>query len=333
MPAVDVGALAVPIDASGASVRTSVISGLGVAVPPTVVPNAAIAERIGVDERWIVQRTGIHSRRYLGPDERLSDLAADAGLAALGDADLEPGKLDLVLVATTSSDELMPQAVPLVASAIGAENVGAMDISAACTGFVSALALATASIEARRAEHVLVIGADAMSRHTNLDDRRTAALFGDGAGAVVVSAGDGNGGIGPIVLGADGAQGGLLTADRGGGLIEMNGHDTFVQAVRRLCEVTPEVAELGGYDLDQIDLFVFHQANVRILDAVAERLGLPEEKVVNSIAELGNTSAASVPLTLAQAQAQGALQPGAKVLLASVGAGFTWGATVVEWSS
>ena len=304
------------------------IAGLGTALPETVVANDAIAPRIGVDDAWIVRRTGIRSRHHLQPGERLSDLAAAAGRQALDAAGVPAADVDLVLLATSTADEIVPNAAPLAAAAMGAEHAGAIDVGAACTGFLSGLALGTATIEAGRARHVVLIGAEALSRHIDPEDKRTAALFGDGAGAIVLSASGGPGaGIGPVVLGADGSHGDLIRADRTDQMIRMNGHDTFVQAVRRLCEVTPRAAALAGCTLDDIDLFVYHQANTRILDAVGQGLGLPAEKVVDCIAELGNTSAASLPLALASARPW----PGAKVLLGAVGSGFTWGATVVEW--
>jgi 3-oxoacyl-[acyl-carrier-protein] synthase III len=224
----------------------------------------------------------------------------------------------------------VPNAAPLVAAALGT-NAAAMDVGMACTGFLAGLQVATSAIEARRAEHVLLIGAEALTRHIDPDDKRTAALFGDGAGAAVVSASSGGAGVGPILLGSDGSDGELIIAPRTTQWIEMNGHDTFVQAVRRLCEVTPLACERAGVALEEIDLFVYHQANTRILDAVGERLGLPGEKVVDCIAEIGNTSAASLPLALDHAR--GKLRNGGRVLLGAVGSGFTWGACVVEWSA
>lgn len=310
--------------------RTAGVLGLGAALPDSVVGNEEIAERLGVDSEWIVRRTGIQERRRAAPDARLSDLAAEAGRAALADADLEPDALDYVLVATMSADDVTPNAAPVVAHLIGATGAGAMDIGAACTGSLSAIAAACGLIESGRAEHILVVGAELLSRHTDDDDRRTAALFGDGAGALVLSA-TSDGSIGPVVLGADGGAADLITADRLDGNIRMNGHDTFVNAVARLGQATVQACAAADVELDDIDLFVFHQANGRILTAAAERLEIPTEKVLNCIAMLGNTSAASVPLGLAEARKRGQLAPDTRVLLGAVGAGFTWGATVVEW--
>ena len=312
--------------------RTSGVLGLGVALPDEVVGNEEIAERIGVDSEWIVRRTGIEERRRAAPDARLDDLAAEAGRAALADADLDAEAIDQVLVATMSSDNVTPNSAPVVAHLLGANRAGAMDIGAACTGSLCALAAACGMIESGRAEHILVIGAELLSRHTDYDDKRTAALFGDGAGALVVSS-TADGRIGPVVLGADGGAAELIVADRLDGNIVMNGHDTFVNAIARLDEGTRQACEAAGVELEDIDLFVYHQANRRILTAAAERLDLPEEKVLDCIATMGNTSAASVPLGLEEARKEGRLEPGTRVLLGAVGAGFTWGAAVVEWGT
>lgn len=310
--------------------RRATVLGCGTALPATVVPSAAIGARLGVQEEWIIARTGIRSRRVMAPEERLSDLAAAAGACALARASLAPEELDLVLVATVSADELTPNAAPLVAAALGATGAGALDVGAACTGFLSALTLSAACIEAGRAERVLVVGADALSRFTDPDDRRTAALFGDGAGAVVLGAGQG-GGLGPVVLRQDGANGGMIVAPRSRGTIEMDGLGTFRQAVNRLVEVTGEATEAAGVSLDEVDLFVYHQANRRILQAVGARLGLDPSRVIDCIADQGNTSAATLPLALAHAEASGRLHPGMTVLLAAFGAGLTWGGGVLEW--
>lgn len=304
--------------------------GVGTALPDRVVSTATIAEHLGVTEEWIVARTGIRSRRIARPDERLSDLAAAAGAAALSRAGVDAAGLDLVMVATVSADELAPNAAPLVANAIGAVNAGALDVGSACTGFLSALALGAAWIETGRANRTLVIGADKLSQFTNRDDRRTAAVFGDGAGAVVLGAGAG-GGLGPVVLHQDGGHAELIVARRDPGLIEMDGQETFRHAVNRLVEVTHEAVQRAGLTLADIDLLVYHQANGRITRSVGTRLGVDPSKVVDCIAELGNTTAATLPLALAHAEAAGRLRPGMNVLLAAFGAGLTWGGAVLEW--
>jgi 3-oxoacyl-[acyl-carrier-protein] synthase-3 len=313
-------------------VRTAGIVGLGSALPRAVVSNAEVAAGIGVDAEWIERRTGIRNRHRALDGERVTTLAAGAGREALAAAGLAADALDLVLVATLSPDELTPNAAPQVAHLLGAANAGTVDVGAACTGFVSALGLAAGMIESGRAEHVLVIGSEVLSRFVDRTDRRTAGLFGDGAGAVVLSAG-GQGRIGPVVLAADGAAAAFIRADHDERLIRMDGHETFKLAVSALVSCTRDAVDLAGLALADVDLFVYHQANGRILTAVGEALELGPARVVDAMAELGNTSAASIPLALAQAARDGLLTPGAQVLLAAVGAGFTWGATVVEWGS
>jgi len=325
---------ALPVEATAKS-RTATgaeIAGLGVAVPETIVTNAPIAARLGIEESWIVRRTGISERRVAAPEELLYEMAAKAGERALAAAGVGAAEVDLVLVATTSNDELMPGASPRVAAAIGAANAGAIDLNAACAGFVSGLALGCGQIESGRAGLVLLIGADMMTRLTDPDDRGTAAVFADGAGAIVLRAAS-EGRIGPVVLGADGDSADLIYAPKDTGRTVMKGHETFRHAVDRMCEATIEAAEAAGIALGDVDLFVYHQANARILRSVGERLDLPEERVVNSIEHYGNTSAASVPLALEDARLAGQLEPGTRVLIAAFGAGFTWGGTVVEWGS
>jgi 3-oxoacyl-[acyl-carrier-protein] synthase-3 len=309
------------------------IASVAISVPEKVVENATIAQRLGVSDEWIVRRTGIHSRRIAEPEERLVTHATSAGAAALERAGIAPEALDLVLVATSTPDEIMPAAAPLVAYGLGATRAGAFDIGAACTGFVSALAVGSAQIESGRARAALVVGADFMSRVTSPDDRTTAAVFADGAGAAVLVATDLPGRIGPIILGADGAGADHIVVDRAGGPIRMRGHETFREAVARLSLATMQAIHAADLRLGEIDLFVYHQANGRILTAVGERLGLPADRVVDCIAEYGNTSAATLPLALEFSERQGRLAQGDRVLLAAFGAGFTWGATVVEWGA
>jgi 3-oxoacyl-[acyl-carrier-protein] synthase-3 len=302
-------------------------------LPRTVVPTSDVARRLGVQDGWIESRTGVHERRRAAADESLASLAAQAGRAALDRAGLSPGELDLLLVATITADDLVPNAAPLVAAALGAPQAGAMDVGAACTGFLSAIALGAGAIESGRAEHVLVIGADFMSRYTDHDDRRTAGLLGDGAGAVTLSGGGVALEIGPVVLHTDPAGPPLVYARRDDALLRMEGPETFRVAVDRISEVTLEAVECAGIALADIDVFVFHQANSRILKAVGERLDLDHAKVVDCVRNLGNTSAASIPIALCHAEASGLLRPGATVLLGAIGAGFTYGALVARWSA
>jgi 3-oxoacyl-[acyl-carrier-protein] synthase-3 len=298
------------------------------ALPGTVVPNAPIAQRLGVDERWIETRTGIRQRHVLRDDERLSDLATEAGALALARAGMAGEDVDLLLVATTTQDEVTPNTAPLVAGALGAHRAAAIDVGAACTAFLSALHLATAQIESGRACNALVIGADCIARYLHPEDKRTAALFGDGAGAVMMNASD-DAHVGPIALRGEAAP--AMIRIKRGETLEMQGHETFVCAVTRLSEITLEVLARAETSVEDVDLFVYHQANRRIIKAVGERLALPDERVVDCIANYGNTSAASIPIALAEAEADGRLKPGMTVLLGAFGAGFTWGGALLEW--
>jgi 3-oxoacyl-[acyl-carrier-protein] synthase-3 len=308
-----------------------VAASVAVSVPARAVSNAEIGARLGVEDDWIVRRTGIRSRRFAQPGERLDEHATRCARHALARAGVDPIDVDLVIVATTTSDEVMPGTAPLVAHALGATRAGAFDVGSACTGFLSALAIGAGQIEAGRARCAVVIGADFMSRITDPDDRATAAVFADGAGAVVLERTDGAGRIGPVVLGADGAGADHIYVARDEGVIHMRGHETFREAVARLTLATLQATRAGGVTLEDIDLFVYHQANGRILSAVGERLGLRPGRVVDCIGEYGNTSAATLPLALAFSEDAGLLTPGARVLLGAFGAGFTWGATVIEW--
>ena len=302
------------------------------ALPDNVVSNATVAERAGVTEQWIVHRTGVRERRHVVEGERLSDLAVAAGRRALDEAGIRPEDIDMVLVATIAADELTPNCAPLVAYELGAHGAGTMDVAAACTGFLSALSLAASQVESGRCERVLVIGADVMSRFVDKRDRGTAALFADGAGAVVVCPASGsNGHIGHIALHADGLGAPAICATHDEKVIHMQGHDTFKAAVHRLSESTIEALEHAGLALDDIGLFVYHQANARILTAVGERLGVDSERVVDCIDRFGNTSSATLPIAMADARERGLLEPGMNVVLAAFGAGFTWGAGVIRW--
>jgi 3-oxoacyl-[acyl-carrier-protein] synthase-3 len=295
------------------------------------VQSAEIARRLGVGDGWIESRTGVSERRRAQDGERLTDFAAAAGREALERAGADPESVDLVVVATFTQDDLLPNAAPLVAGALGARRAGAFDVGNACNGFLAALATAAAQVESGRADQVLVIGADIVSRYIDPDDRRTAALFGDGAGALLIGPAPAPGMIGPTLLGSDATGAPHIRITRDEALIRMDGHETFKAAVARLAAVTLEALEAADLALADIDLFVYHQANARILAAVGERLGLPEERVVNAIGDLGNTSAASIPLALAAAEADGRLVPGARVLMGAFASGFTWGATTLVW--
>jgi 3-oxoacyl-[acyl-carrier-protein] synthase III len=321
-----------PESRRGGQGRRAALTSVASCVPEGVVPSARIAERLGVSEDWILARTGVRERRIAADDQRLDALATEAGRLALERAEVDPTALDLVIVATVAADELTPNAGPLVAHALGARRAGAFDVGAACTGFLSGLAVAAAQVESGRVDQALVIGADLLSRLTDRDDRSTAALFADGAGAAVVGPAPDGGELGPIVLGADGRGAAAIRATHANRLIHMRGHDTFREAVRRLSDATLAAAERADVSLEEIDLFVYHQANARILAAVAERLELPADRVIDCIDRYGNTSSATIPIALAEAEAAGRLGPGDTVMLAAFGAGFTWGAGVVTWA-
>jgi 3-oxoacyl-[acyl-carrier-protein] synthase-3 len=323
-----------PFGAAGLALTPAAILSVATDLPPERLTSAELAERLGVTEEWIMTRTGIRERRIARPDERLSDYATRAGARALEAAGVDAANLDLVIVATLSQDELTPNTAPIVAHNLGAARAGAFDVGAACTAFLTALAQGCANIESGRARYVLVVGADFVTRLVDYSDKRSAPLFADAAGAVVLGPsldGEGRGTIGPIVLGADGSHAGTLFATIAERKVRMDGPEVFRHAVARMSEVTLDAITRAGLTLSDIDLFVFHQANARITRALAERLQVDLDRVVECIETIGNASAATLPVGLATAQADGRLRPGANVLLAAFGAGFTWGGGVVRW--
>jgi len=326
-------ALLTPATAAGPGLRGAAILSVGASLPARSVTNDEVAARIGKTDDWIYTRTGIRERRHAQPDERLTDVAAAASREALERAGVAAADLDLVVVGTLTGDERMPNAAAAVAHELGAHGAGAIEVNAACTGFLTALSTATAQIEAGRAECVLVVGADFVSRITDPSSKQTAMLFADGAGAVVLGpAAAGTGRVGPVLLRHDASSPEFLYLSReGGSTIEMDGHATFKHAVNRIAEVTLEVLDAASLTLADVDLFVYHQANSRILKAVGERLELDEARVIDCIELTGNMSAASVPYALAVAHDDGRLADGARVLLAAFGGGFTWGGAIIDW--
>jgi 3-oxoacyl-[acyl-carrier-protein] synthase-3 len=300
-------------------------------VPTGVVHNREIAAHLGVEEAWISSRTGTRQRHVAAPGERLEQFAAEAATAALKDAGVGPTEVDLVLLGTTSAEEMSPHAAPMVAADIGTDGAGGMDVNAACTGFIACLTLAASMIESGRARTVVAIGADVLNKYLDKDDRSTAMLFGDGAGAVVLTAVDGPSLVGPACHHSDGDERNLIDLNREERLIRMDGPTVYKHAVRQMTDVTRETLELAGVGLDEVDLFAYHQANARIIDAVGKRLHLDPDKVINVIGEFANTSAASLPIALAVARDQGRLHDGDKVLLAAFGAGLVWAGALVEW--
>jgi 3-oxoacyl-[acyl-carrier-protein] synthase-3 len=306
------------------------MSGVALAVPDRRVPNAPIAERLGVDDRWIVKRTGI-VERPIAEEETVAQLSALAAARTLEATGCQPADVDLVLVATMTPDLITPNVAPMVVKHLDLGVTAAADVGAACTGWLHGVNLAASAVEGGRARNVLVIGADFMSRVTDQDDRSTAALWADGVGSVLVSACKGASRIGPVVLGTDPEGATLIHATHDEGVIRMRGQETFGAAVHHLSTAAMKALDASGVAFDDIDLWCFHQANARIIRTVGERLELPQDKVICCVDRYGNSSAATLPIALAEADAEGRLQRGAKVLLSTFGAGFTWGATVVEW--
>jgi 3-oxoacyl-[acyl-carrier-protein] synthase-3 len=310
---------------------TAGIFGIGAALPEHVITNADLEQRLDTNDEWIVRRTGIRERRHLQGDETLADLATRACLLALDDAGRTGAEVDHVIVSTFTADRVTPGLAPEVARVLGADRAAAVDLNAACAGFLYGLDQAAALVESGRASVVLVCGAEALSRVIDYEDRSTAVLFGDGAGAVVVAGGELELGVGGFVLGADGAQADLLYAERDERMLRMQGAEVYRHAVRRMTAASREALERAGRTVEDIDLFVAHQANVRIIDAAAAELGIAPEKVVVNVDRVANTSSASIPLALEQAEREGRLKPGDTVALAAFGAGFVWGAGIVSW--
>jgi len=307
------------------------VFGIGSALPEHIVTNAHLASYLDTSDAWIVRRTGIRERRHLNGTHTLTDLAVAACLDALADAHCKPSDVDHVIVSTITPEQVMPGMAPEIASQIGASGAGAVDMNAACAGFVYALDQAAALVESDRAGCVLVCGAEALSTITDPDDRATAILFGDGAAAVVVRGGDLERGCSPFVLGSDGVHAASLNVGGAKQVLRMEGQEVYRHAVERMVQATTEALRRASMTVDEVDLLVVHQANERIIDAAALRLGMPAEKVVKNVDEVANTSSASIPLALHKAEREGLLVPGATVALAAFGGGFVWGAGILSW--
>ena len=315
----------------------SVVRGVGAHLPDRVVENAWFAGFLDTSDAWIRSRTGIERRRFAAEGELTSDLAAAAGRAALADAGMEAGAVDAVIVATTTPDATFPSTAVKVQAALGCGGF-AYDVMAACAGFVFAVANADAMIRAGLARRVLVIGAETYSRILDWEDRGTCVLFGDGAGAVLLEGADEDGrGVLSADLHSDGAQAGILYVDGGvsstgtAGKLRMHGREVFRHAVEKLAATATAALERAGLDHADVDWVVPHQANVRIIEGTARRLGVPMEKVVVTVADHGNTSAASIPLALSVAAADGRLRPGQVVVTEAIGGGLAWGSVVLRW--
>jgi len=311
-------------------------------LPERIVTNADLAATLDTSDEWIMQRTGIRQRHVAAPGEFTSHLATRAARRALADARVEAGEIDLIVLATATPDHTFPATAAKVQAALGMTRGAAFDVQAVCTGFIYALAVADNFLRAGQAKTALVIGAETFSRILDWQDRATCVLFGDGAGALVLRAVPSNGsaaerGILSTHLHSDGRQHDLLYVDGGpsttgtAGLLRMEGKEVFRHAVQRLAEAVDEALIANGFSGRDIEWLVPHQANRRIIDAMARKLGLPMEKVVLTIDRHANTSAASVPLALAEASADGRIQPGQLVLLEAMGGGLTWGAALLRW--
>ena len=309
---------------------TAAISGVGLSVPEGRLTNADLEQRVDTSDAWIVERTGIRERRIAAPHETTASLATAAGAAAVKDAGIVPDDVDLLLLATCTPDEQLPHTSARVQEALGL-RCGAIDVGAACAGFVYALGLAASVVESGRARHVLVVGAETLSRITDPDDRGTAVLFGDGAGACVVSPSTGPGALLAWHAGCDGSAGDHLRVPVDLGFIRMDGAEVFRRAVRVVVESSAAALTAAGLTADDVDLFVPHQANVRIIHAAADRLGIPRERAFVNIDRYGNTSAASVPIALCEAVESGRLGNGELALLSGFGAGMTYASTLVLW--
>ena len=320
------------------------ITGTGSYVPANTLTNADLENMVATSDQWITERTGIRSRAVVGPGEACSDLAVKAARRALEAANISATDLDMILLATCTGDYPLPATACLIQHQLGATKAAACDLSAACCGFVYALSVADAYVKTGM-RHVLVIGSEVMSAITDWTDRNTCILFGDGAGAAVVSASEGASGVLSTHLRSDGALWELIAVPGGGSrlppsekvvaeklnCIKMKGNETFKVAVRMLEEIARETLAANQVTIADLDLYVPHQANVRILKAVADRLELPLEKVMLNLDRYGNTSAASIPIALDEAVRQGRIKEGSLVMLGAFGAGLTWASALIRW--
>jgi 3-oxoacyl-[acyl-carrier-protein] synthase-3 len=320
------------------------IAGIGSYVPERVLTNAGLERMVATSDEWIVERTGIRERRIAAQGQACSDLGARAADRALKDAGITAADVDLILVATCTGDSPLPSTACLIQQRLGASRAAACDLSAACTGFIYALAVGDAYVKTG-ARHVLVVGAEVMSAIMDWTDRSTCVLFGDGAGAVVLAPSPGEAGILSSHLHSDGNLWDLICVPGGGsrnppsekmvteGLqyLKMKGSETFKVAVKTLEDAAREALAANHLTVQDVDVYVPHQANIRIIKAVAQRLGLPMDKVVVNIDRYGNTSAASIPLALDEAVKAGRIRPGSLVLIEAFGGGLTWASSVIRW--
>jgi len=322
------------------------VASVGVAVPPRVLTNAELTRMLDTSDEWIVERTGIRERHIAGPEQTVAMLARDAGDRALAGAGVTAADLDAIVLATATPDRLLPSTACDLQALIGAENAAAFDIGAACPGYLYALTVAEGLIASGQSETVLVVGAEKLSTITDFQDRSTAILFGDGAGASVVRRSTAPGrGILSTFIKSDGRLAPLLYRPGGGAVepisekvvcershyMKMAGREVFKAAVLAMADACDQALRRAGITADQVDLLIPHQANLRIIEATAKHAGLPMSKVMVNVDRYGNTSSASIPLALEQAISEGRVGPGSVILLVAFGAGFTWGSAVVRW--
>lgn len=326
--------------------RYAHITGWGMSVPEKVLTNYDLSQMVDTNNDWIVSRTGIKERRIADKNQTTASLATKAAWEALNMANVRPRDLDMIIVATSSPEHIFPATACLVQDKIGAYKAGAFDILAACTGFIYALNIGTQAIQSGSQDNILVIGAETLSRVINWKDRNTCILFGDGAGAFVLQAGDEPGGILSATLRSDGSGGDLLSVPAGGSrlptspetvaqnlhYIHMNGREVFRFAIKVMAQATRDAIEDANLKMEDIQLIVPHQANKRIIEAAVRSLNVPLEQVVINVECYGNTSTASIPIATCEAYKQGRLKPGDNIVFVGFGAGLTWGAAVAKWS-
>jgi 3-oxoacyl-[acyl-carrier-protein] synthase III len=322
------------------------ITGIGSRAPERVMTNDELAQMVDTSDEWIMERTGIRERRVAAPDEAMSDLALPASIAALEQAGVRASDIELIVVATVTPDMFFPSTGAILADRLGAKDAAAYDLSAGCTGFVYAVAQAHAMVTSGLADHALVVGGDVLSRIVDWEDRSTCVLFGDGAGAVVLERVSEGGFLG-FELGADGSGGQELYIPAGGSrqpasaesvaarqhFAKMNGREVFKFASRVLVDSAEKVLHECNVSVGDVDVYVPHQANVRIIEHARKKLGIPEDRTVVNVDRFGNTSSGSIPLALGDAEADGRLAPGEMVLMTGMGAGLTWGSALIEWTA
>jgi 3-oxoacyl-[acyl-carrier-protein] synthase III len=323
------------------------MASIGVAVPPGVLTNADLTQMLDTSDEWIVERTGIRERHIAKPDQSVAMLSQEASEKALSRAELTAADIDAIVLATATPDRLLPSTACDLQALLGASKAAAFDISAACPGFLFATGVAEGLIASGQSEVVLVVGAEKLSTITDFQDRSTAILFGDGAGAAVVRRATGNDGRGILstFLKSDGTLAPLLYRPGGGSAdpiservvcershyMKMAGREVFKAAVLTMAEACDEALRRAGVSADEVDLLIPHQANIRIIEATAKHAGLPMDRVMVNVDRYGNTSSASIPLALDQAITEGRVKPGSVILLVAFGAGFTWGSSVIRW--